>query len=85
MPVEEGVVPGGGVAYIRAAPALEALENELEGDQRVGVRIIRRALEEPMRSTYDDAYKRRVLEAYPREPDGKTLFPFRRLFFVAKK
>ncbi len=47
--VEEGVVPGGGVAYIRAMAALETLENELEGDQRVGVRIIRRALEEPMR------------------------------------
>ncbi len=47
--VEEGVVPGGGVAYIRAMGALETLENELQGDQRVGVRIIRRALEEPMR------------------------------------
>jgi chaperonin GroEL len=47
--VEEGDVPGGGVAYIRAMPALEALENELQGDQRVGVRIIRRALEEPLR------------------------------------
>jgi chaperonin GroEL len=47
--VEEGVVPGGGVAYIRATAALEALENELHGDQRVGVRIIRRALEEPLR------------------------------------
>lgn len=47
--VEEGVVPGGGVAYIRALDALDTLENDLEGDQRVGVRIIRRALEEPMR------------------------------------
>jgi chaperonin GroEL len=47
--VEEGIVPGGGVAYIRCLPALEKLENELEGDQRVGVRIIRRALEEPLR------------------------------------
>jgi chaperonin GroEL len=47
--VEEGVVPGGGVAYIRAMAALEALENDLQGDQRVGVRIIRRALEEPLR------------------------------------
>ncbi len=47
--VEEGVVPGGGAAYIRAIGALETLENELEGDQRVGVRIIKRALEEPMR------------------------------------
>jgi len=47
--VEEGVVPGGGVAYIRATAALETLENELQGDQRVGVRIVRRALEEPLR------------------------------------
>ena len=45
--VEEGVVPGGGVAYLRALPALEKLEAELEGDQRIGVRIVKRALEEP--------------------------------------
>jgi chaperonin GroEL len=53
--VEEGIVPGGGVAYIRAVPALDKLENEVEGDQRVGVRIIRRALEEPMRYIADNA------------------------------
>jgi len=47
--VEEGVVPGGGVAYLRAVPALDKLEGELEGDQRIGVRIVKRALEEPMR------------------------------------
>src|SRR5262244_2260727 len=47
--VEEGVVPGGGVAYLRSVPALEKLESELEGDQRIGVRIVKRALEEPMR------------------------------------
>jgi chaperonin GroEL len=45
--VEEGVVPGGGLAYIRALPALEQLH--LEGDRQVGVNIITRALEEPMR------------------------------------
>jgi chaperonin GroEL len=45
--VEEGIVPGGGVALLRGAKALEKLK--LEGDQRVGVDIIRRALEEPMR------------------------------------
>jgi chaperonin GroEL len=45
--VEEGIVPGGGVALLRAAKALDALK--LEGDQRVGGEIIRRALEEPMR------------------------------------
>jgi chaperonin GroEL len=47
--VEEGVVPGGGVAYLRALPALEKLEAELEGDQRIGARIVKRAIEEPLR------------------------------------
>jgi chaperonin GroEL len=45
--VEEGVVPGGGLAYIRALPALERLQ--LAGDRQVGVNIIKRALEEPTR------------------------------------
>jgi chaperonin GroEL len=47
--VEEGIVPGGGVAYIRAVPALDKLDNEVQGDQRIGVRIIRAALETPLR------------------------------------
>lgn len=41
------------------------------------------ALEEPERSDFENEYRRRVLAAYPPEEDGKTLFPFRRLFFVA--
>ena len=45
--VEEGIVPGGGVALLRAAKALDKLK--LEGDQAVGLQIIRRAIEEPMR------------------------------------
>ena len=45
--MEEGVVPGGGLAYIRVLPALEQLQ--LGGDRQVGVNIIKRALEEPMR------------------------------------
>ena len=45
--VEEGIVPGGGVALLRAASALADLE--LSGDKQIGVNIIRRALEEPMR------------------------------------
>jgi len=45
--VEEGIVPGGGVALLRSQAALADLT--LEGDQQVGVNIIRRALEEPMR------------------------------------
>jgi chaperonin GroEL len=45
--VEEGIVPGGGVALLRAGKALDNLK--LEGDQKVGAQIIRRAIEEPMR------------------------------------
>jgi chaperonin GroEL len=45
--VEEGIVPGGGVALLRASKALEGLK--LTGDQLVGLQIVRRAIEEPMR------------------------------------
>jgi chaperonin GroEL len=45
--VEEGVVPGGGVALLRAARALDSLK--LDGEQQIGVRIVARAIEEPMR------------------------------------
>jgi chaperonin GroEL len=45
--VEEGIVPGGGVALLRAARALQKLT--LEGDEQIGVKIITRAIEEPMR------------------------------------
>jgi len=45
--VEEGIVPGGGVAYLNAIPSLDKVK--VEGDEAVGVAIVRRALEEPMR------------------------------------
>src|ERR1700686_5083420 len=45
--VEEGIVPGGGVALLRAAKVLQKLK--LEGDEQIGVKIIIRAIEEPMR------------------------------------
>jgi chaperonin GroEL len=45
--VEEGIVPGGGVALLRAAKGLEGLK--LEGDQQLGVNILKRAIEEPLR------------------------------------
>jgi chaperonin GroEL len=51
--VEEGIVPGGGVAFIRAQKALDKLE--LEGDEKVGAAIIRRAIEEPLRTLADNA------------------------------
>jgi chaperonin GroEL len=52
--VEEGVVPGGGVALIRAQKALEKIESANE-DQAVGVRILSRSIEEPLRQIVDNA------------------------------
>jgi len=53
--VEEGIIPGGGVAYLRAIPALDKLEKTLEGDEKVGVQILRRAIEEPIRLIAENA------------------------------
>jgi len=47
--VEEGIVPGGGVALIRSAKEVEELIKTLEGDEKIGAQIIRRAIEEPLR------------------------------------
>lgn len=52
--VEEGIIPGGGVAYLRASVALEALALE-NVDQKTGVQIIRRAIEEPIRQIVTNA------------------------------
>jgi chaperonin GroEL len=52
--VEEGIVPGGGVAFIRAQKALDNVKG-LEGDEKVGVQIVRRAIEEPTRQLADNA------------------------------
>ncbi len=51
--VEEGVVPGGGVALVRCIPALEKLK--VEGDEQIGVNIVKRALEEPIRQLAQNA------------------------------
>jgi chaperonin GroEL len=52
--VEEGIVPGGGVALLRAQKALDNVKG-LEGDEKVGVAIVRRAVEEPTRQLADNA------------------------------
>jgi chaperonin GroEL len=51
--VEEGIVPGGGVAYLRCLAALEKLK--VEGDKKIGVDIVKRALEEPIRQIANNA------------------------------
>lgn len=48
--VEEGIVPGGGVVFLKAIKAVEKAIDSLEGDQKQGARIIARALEAPARS-----------------------------------
>ena len=54
--IEEGIVPGGGVAYIRALDALEGLKGD-NADETTGIEIIRRAIEEPLRQIVENAGK----------------------------
>jgi chaperonin GroEL len=51
--VEEGIIPGGGVAYLRAIPALNNLVGDNE-DENTGIAIIKRALEEPLRQIVEN-------------------------------
>jgi chaperonin GroEL len=53
--VEEGIVPGGGVAYLRSIKALDKLSDTVKHDEAVGVNIVRRALEQPLRTLCDNA------------------------------
>src|ERR1700677_456907 len=53
--VEEGIVPGGGVAFVRCASAVEEVIKNLEGDEKIGATIIRRAIEEPLRMIVSNA------------------------------
>ena len=53
--VEEGIVPGGGVALLRATTSLVKLEDSLSGDVATGVAILRKALEEPLRMIAENA------------------------------
>jgi chaperonin GroEL len=51
--VEEGIVPGGGIALIRAQKVLDTLK--VEGDEKIGAEIVRRAVESPLRQLADNA------------------------------
>ncbi len=52
--IEEGIIPGGGVAYIRAQAALDNLKGD-NADENTGIQIVRRAIEEPLRQIVDNA------------------------------
>ena len=53
--VEEGIVAGGGTAYVNAVAAVEKLVSEVEGDEKTGVRIIAKALTEPVKQIATNA------------------------------
>lgn len=53
--VQEGFVPGGGTALVNVIPALEKLENESTGDEQTGVKIVKAALEAPVRQIAENA------------------------------
>src|SRR5688500_9340079 len=71
--VEEGIIPGGGVALIRAEEALDGLR--LQGDEATGAAIVRRALSEPTRLIADNAgYEGSVVVERLRGEEGNTGF-----------
>ena len=53
--VEEGIVPGGGTAYINTLPAVEALLSTVDGDERIGVKLVLKALEAPLAQIAENA------------------------------
>ena len=53
--VEEGILPGGGTAYVNVIPKVEALLSEVSEDERLGVKIILKALEEPVKQIATNA------------------------------
>ena len=53
--VEEGIVAGGGTAYVNAIPAVEKLVSRLSGDEKTGAQIVAKALEAPVRQIADNA------------------------------
>ncbi|SFF06538.1 chaperonin GroEL [Thermophagus xiamenensis] len=72
--VEEGIVPGGGVAYIRAIQALETLKGENE-DQNTGIEIVKRAIEEPLRQIVANAGKEGAV-IVQKVKEGKDAFGY---------
>ncbi|MGD9347494.1 MAG: chaperonin GroEL [Candidatus Aminicenantes bacterium] len=71
--VEEGIVPGGGVALLRSQKVLDGLK--VEGDLKIGVNIVRRAVEEPMRQIADNAgYEGSIVVEKVKELEGDKGF-----------
>lgn len=70
--LDEGVVAGGGIAYIRCIPALQELEGETSGDEQMGIRILMRALEAPLRTIAENGghHAAAIIDQLARQPEG---------------
>lgn len=70
--LDDGVVAGGGIGYIRCIPALKELEAETSGDEQMGVRILMRALEAPLRTLAENGsfHPPAIVDGLERQPDG---------------
>src|SRR5215207_9948755 len=71
--VEEGIVPGGGTAFVHSLSALDPILAELQGDQKTGATMLKRALEEPLRRICANAGAEGsvVIEEVKRQGPGK--------------
>jgi len=74
--VEEGIVPGGGVAIVNAIPSVEKLLDNVEGDTLTGVKIVVRALEEPVRQIAENAGFEGSVVIEKIKTSGKTGYGF---------
>ena len=72
---QEGILPGGGVALLRSEKALKKVESGLDEDEKIGVNIIRKALEAPLRQIADNAGLNGILVVQKvKEMDGNNGF-----------
>ena len=74
--VEEGILPGGGVAVLRARKALDKLEGKLKGDEKVGADIVRRALTAPIKQIAENCGLEGALVAQKVEENSNVNFGF---------
>lgn len=74
--VEEGIVAGGGVAYVNAVAAVEAVAEKAEGDEKTGVNIVVKALQEPIRQIATNAGVDGAVVLEKIRESGKTGYGF---------
>ena len=76
--VEEGIVPGGGVALVRCIPSLDKVRSRVRGDRKTGVDLLAKALEAPLRKIADNAGHEGSLVVH-RVMEGEGAFGFNAL------